>query len=46
MESATKAMSLDEISDTVVERLLLSGKLSHLSQASFDSIEQETISFL
>ena len=46
MESATKAMSLGEISDAVVERLLLSGELGHLAQASFDSIEQESISLV
>ncbi len=46
MESATKSMSVDEISDAVVERLLLSGELANLSKASFDSIEQESISFV
>ena len=46
MESATKSMSVDEISDAVVERLLRSGELVNLSKASFDSIEQESISFV
>ena len=46
MDSATKTMSVDEISDAVVERLLLSGELSNLAQASFDSIEQESISLV
>ena len=34
-KSAIKAMSLDEISDAVVERFLLSEELAHLAQASF-----------
>ena len=46
MESATKAMSVDEISDAVVERLMLSGELGQLAQASFDSIEQESITLV
>ena len=46
MESATRTLSVNEISDAVVARLLLSGELANLSQASFDSIEQESISLV
>ena len=46
MESATKTIGVDEISDAVVEMLLLSGEMGPLAEASLDSIEQGSISLV
>jgi hypothetical protein len=43
MESASQTISLDHITDLVVEKLTQSGTLANLGSASLEAIEEETI---
>jgi len=43
MDSASQTISLDQIADLVVEKLMESGALANLGTANLESIEEETI---
>ena len=43
MDSAGKTISLDQIADLVVERLLEKSSLANLGNATFESIEDQTL---
>lgn len=43
MDSADRTVSIDQIADLVVEKLMESGRLADLATADLESIEEETI---
>jgi hypothetical protein len=43
MDSASRTVSVDQIADLVVEKLMESGRLADLGTADLESIEEETI---